>query len=777
MKKTMIFAAAALMIAGCTNDDHTPTDICGHGYLDNGVCYCDSGYIVDSITGKCVSTQPTTDCGAHGRYENGGCVCDSGYKIGTDGKCVSETPGPETDCITTFKYYNEYTNLGSGGNADFKVHLVGDFNAWEKNDPNYTMTSNGSGCHTFLAKFEKGSKVAYKYHIEGWENQETGEDDGWKADPENASYDDSGNSVATIASCGLTFGSCPGFAPVNTLLKSVSVSGKTITITLADGLSVTGVTGGSGNALVNGTTITDTVSDNNKYTYAVTTNEGDVYVPVWVEDETFDWHDALLYFAFTDRFMNADPNNDKKSGTWDNSSATDWYGGDFKGLQQKVDAGYFDDLGVNTLWISSVTKNTEKTSEGTNGDTHNYSAYHSYWPVSAFMTDYNKGEFGGLPAIEDHFGTIDDLRSLVDACHKKGIRVLVDFAANHVFIDSPMVSKHPDWFNDLNNKQLCDNNNNWDNYSEKCWFSQDLPDINYENAEARKTMVDHAVWLIKQTNIDGFRVDAVKHMNIQFIKDLRAAIDGLFANTGITFYMVGETFTYDVGLLNQYIGPNLLHAQFDFPLYGMIGNVLRGNGLYDLAANYNAQFNSDLMGIFMGNHDVARAISVANGDNENKWGSNPTPNYWDPYDRMMAAWTILLTRPGVPLIYYGDEYGMPGSNDPDNRRMMQFEGLNEQQSGMLGYVQTLGKMRKAHKALSRGSIETIDLKNNAWCYKREYNGEKILVGIGMKTNSDGGPGSCDLHGSYNLKSLFDGNEISTGSLDLSGNKFQIYQIK
>ena len=705
-----------------------------------------------------------------------------------------DKPKPE-ECDTTFKYFNAYTNVGSGGAADFKVHLVGTFNGWEKNDPNYTMTSDGKGCHTITVKLPKDSSNQYKFHIEGWENQETGQDDGWMSDPYNTNYDNDGNSTAAISACNMQFGNCealpdpptvidppdtpqPTVTNKNADLQSVSVSGKNITITLKSGVKATAVAGGSGSAKISDTTITDTVSENNKYVYTITTEGGEIYVPVWVEDNAFDWHDALLYFAFTDRFVNGDTSNDKKSNTWQHCAATDWYGGDFKGMKQKVEAGYFDDLGVNTLWISSVTKNTEATSEGTNGDRHNYSAYHSYWPVSAFMTDYNQADFNGLPAIEDHFGTLEELRELVDACHKRGIRVLVDFAANHVFRDSPMFSKHPDWFNDANNPQLCDNNNNWDNYSEKCWFSQDLPDINYENANARKAMVDHAIWLIKMTNVDGFRVDAVKHMNIQFIKDLRHAVDALFANTGIMFYMVGETFTGNIDLLNKYIGDDLLHAQFDFPLYYKLGNVLRGNGLYDLAANYNARFNSDLMGTFMGNHDVARAISVANGDNENKWGNNPTPTSWDPYDRVMAAWTILLTRPGVPLIYYGDEFGMPGSNDPDNRRMMLFGNeLNEQQKGTLGFVQALGKMRKAHKALSRGSLETLSLTNTTWCYKREYNGEKIIVGIGLRTNSDGGPGSCDLKGNYTLESLFDGTTTTASSLNLGGEKFQVYLVK
>ncbi|MBQ9243049.1 MAG: hypothetical protein IJ165_07455 [Proteobacteria bacterium] len=816
MKRTALLVAAVLMLAGCTESEvRTDTAICGHGdmmgtvcacwdgyqtdvngkctippdsatgcgdhgKLVNGVCSCDIGYKVGT-SGKCEPGSQASDCGDHGKLVNGACVCDSGYQAGASGKCE---PAGGGSCTATFEYVNKWTSKASGGESDWDVYLIGSMNEWKEADPVYKMTSDGNGKHTITFDVTNWGDFTYKFYINGWA------DNSYHSDPSKA-VDADGNNQAN-GTCGARYtycedGDCSGSGEItppvviDSLLQSVSVSGKSITIKLKDGLQVSGVTGGSGSAKIDGTTITDTVSENTKYTYFVSTNEGEVYVPVWVEEQKFDWHDALLYFAFTDRFLNSDGQY-KKSGTWENSSAADWYGGDFKGLQQKVEEGYFDELGVNTLWISSVTKNTEATSEGTNGDTHNYSAYHSYWPVSAFMTDYNKDDFNGLPAIEDHFGTMEDLHDLVEACHKKGIRVLVDFAANHVFKDSPMVSKHPEWFNDLNNKQLCDDNGNWDNYSEKCWFSQDLPDINYENAEARKTMVDHAVWLIKQTNIDGFRVDAVKHMNIQFIKELRAATESLFANTGTTFYMVGETFTYDVGLLNKYIGNDLLHAQFDFPLYGKLGNVLRGEGLYtaihDGQTGVKAGYKSDLMGTFMGNHDVARAISVAAGQNEGKWGYNDTPTDWTPYDRLMAAWMILLTQPGIPLIYYGDEFGMPGSNDPDNRRMMLFgDDLNEQQKSTLSFVQSVGKIRRNHKALSRGEREMVKEDNATFCYKMNYNGETVLVGIGLPDNYGNGPSGCDLGSTLSLVNLFTGEETAKSALDLTGEKFQLYLVK
>lgn len=697
-------------------------------------------------------------------------------------------------CTATFTFYNQYTSVGSGGTADFDVYLVGEFNDWLKavdglitspDKDQYKMKSDGKGNHTITIEVEEGKAYKYKYYVSGWEGN------AWQSDPANPSVDGEGNSIANIDECGLSFGKAGGndggggdpVIPKGNLIKSISVTGQTITVNLEDGVNITGVAGGV-NPQFSGSTLTDTVNKNTRYNYDITTDKGDVYAPVWVEPTPFDWRDALLYFAFTDRFFDGDSSNNepRTDATHDGTADARWLGGDFKGLKQKVEEGYFTNLGVNTLWISSVSMNTQGTSQGT--DNKSYSAYHSYWPITTFMTDSNQSEFQNLSAIEPHFGTMDDLRALVDACHERGIRVLVDFAANHVHRDSPIFKNHKNWFNDVDNAQLCDSNDNWNRAPETCWFSADLPDIDYRNAEARKLMVDHAIWLIKKTGVDGFRVDAVKHMHIQFIRDLRAAVDALFKNTGIMFYMVGETFDGNPDKLNAYIGSDLLHAQFDFALYFAITGMLKGDG--NMSAVFNAgqtsisehsPYKSNLMGTFIGNHDVARAISVAAGHSDAKWAKNPEVTDPNAYLKVKQALTMLLTQPGVPLLYYGDEYGMEGANDPDNRRMMEFDNYNEQQGYMIDYVSRLGKIRASQKAITRGKRTDIVRDGNLWCYKMEHNGETVIVGIG---GLDPRGKTCPLGSQTTLINLLsdDHSEMTTSELRFDAmSRYQIYRVK
>jgi glycosidase len=488
-------------------------------------------------------------------------------------------------------------------------------------------------------------------------------------------------------------------------------------------------------------TVSDDLSSARKAGYAIEMVGVDdveimpIYVPVWNEKTPFDWRSAIMYFAFTDRFYNGNGANDAPLGV-----QYDWMGGDFAGLKQKVEAGYFDDLGVNALWISSVSMNTQSI---VGADGFSMSAYHSYWPLTTGYTEKTASMFAGaysnsvaITPIEPHFGSLGELKALVKACHDRGIRVLVDFAVNHVNSESPVFIAHPEWFNLP--AELCTGNNqqNWNRIPETCWFGDNLPDFNYNIPEVRKFVVDHARWLIRTTDIDGFRLDAVKHMPKQFISDLRLGIDAMMANSGETFYIVGETFD-GKDKIQQYIGDTLLHGQFDFPLYNKLRDtIMNGNGkFWDLkdfviGGDGDGAYGDAIMSTFLGNHDVARAISHIHHDSEDKYRSNNEVTDAWAYRQLKLAWVFLMTSPMIPLIYYGDEFGLEGANDPDNRRMMKFNAqLNPLQKETLQLVQKLGQLRHQHPAMYKGKRQNIDAYERSYMYLMQGEGETVLVGI------------------------------------------------
>ena len=391
---------ALCLVFGCLLGCDEPVeegDGCGFGTAGvDGFCICDEGY-THSLGGSCTE-------------------CAEGYeRHESDGSCVVTAK-----CLTTFSYYNPDT-------AGKTVYLVGNFNNWKPEDKAYQMVSDGHGTHTLSLEWPYGTRYEYKFYVGTWG------DGGWISDESNPVRLGDGNALAEVWQCGLRYGNgsgeptlpggLVGALPGHQLLTNIFlkdqpvVNGNVISfsVLVKDGSPIT-VSGGSGHAVVNGDTVTDTVSSDGKYVYTVKAGDEELYVPVWKEPEPFDWHDAVLYFAFTDRFMNGDSSNDAPRS--DATHKAEWYGGDFRGLQQKVESGYFGQLGVNTLWLSSVSMNTQGTSGGSN-DPFRYSAYHSYWPVTTFMTDENQSIFSGvtsagvpLTAIEPHFGTLEDLKSL-----------------------------------------------------------------------------------------------------------------------------------------------------------------------------------------------------------------------------------------------------------------------------------------------------------------------------------------------------------------------------
>ena len=233
------------------------------------------------------------------------------------------------------------------------------------------------------------------------------------------------------------------------------------------------------------------------------------------EQGAFDWRDSVMAFVFVDRFFDADPSNNCSVPTAD--PAGQYQGGDWKGVTQKVNDGYFTQLGVNTLWLTVPVKNATVAGRGADG--RNYSAFHGYWPID-------------LEQYESCFGSKQDLVDLVSAAHAKGLQVLFDFAMVHVHSQSTLFTQHPDWFwpNEFNGGQcVCGGGCDWNTQGQRCWFTDYLPHWNYTVAAARDYTVRQAVRLLEETGADGFRLDAIKHVDDSWLLQLRTEVEKLAA--------------------------------------------------------------------------------------------------------------------------------------------------------------------------------------------------------------------------------------------------------
>ncbi len=496
----------------------------------------------------------------------------------------------------------------------------------------------------------------------------------------------------------------------------------------------------------------------------------ELVVPMWVERDAYQWGDGPLYFVFTDRFRNGDPTNDGRVGAI--APIADWAGGDFAGVTAALREGYFDRLGVRALWLSPVNGNTHATGRGSDG--RNYAGYHGYWVNQPRETD-------------SHWGSLDELRALNAEAHRHGIRVLYDLVHNQLHREHPYYRDHQrdGWFNGdgscVCGGPMC----SWDDRAVDCWFTDYLPDVNWSNMAVADQMLGDAWWWLTETDADGFRVDAVKHMNFLSTANLRAMLDRYDVGNARA-YTVGETYTGADGrdLVRRYVGRGALHAQFDFPLFWAIRGAFAqmGGTMGDLENAVQASeraYGDAPMSPFLGNHDVTRFMSEAAGQiqgnpQEQAYSAPPPPPGRDePYERMALAWTFTLTQRGVPLIYYGDEVGMPGAADPDNRRVMRFGAdLDDRERRLLAHVQAVGSLRSRHAGLRRGARRSLYTDGDGYVYARGAGADVAIVALNRgsteRTVSVRVPAELDVADGTTLRDALGGPSVTArgGSVEV-----------
>lgn len=454
----------------------------------------------------------------------------------------------------------------------------------------------------------------------------------------------------------------------------------------------------------------------------------------------------VIYLIMPDRFADGDPVNDEPAearGTHDRSNPRAYHGGDLRGIGEHLP--YLKDLGATTLWLTPILKN------GAAQDYHGYGAVDLY-------------------AVDPHLGTPQDYRELISDAHKLGLKIFFDFVANHVGPKHPWVADPPlaDWFHGTPQRHL-DSSAGVDGQfygkgSEQPiandpfealvdphaparlsrnltagWFFGVLPDLNAENPEVAEYLLQNSIWWAETSGLDGYRLDTFPYVPRKFWSGWHASLRQIYPH----LTTVGEVFHPDPSVTSFFAGGQKrfdgidsgVNTLFDYPLFfalrdvllrnapaGRIANILRSDWLYP---------SPNTLVTFFANHDVPRFASAA--------GSSP--------EKIKLALGLTLTLRGIPELYYGDELGMPGGADPDNRHdfpggwpgdpkdAFTAAGRTPQQQELFTYVKTLLRFRREHPALQKGRQWHLFSDDSCYVFLRETEEERMVVAFNNSMES------------------------------------------
>jgi neopullulanase len=453
----------------------------------------------------------------------------------------------------------------------------------------------------------------------------------------------------------------------------------------------------------------------------VTANAGSTTVPFPIKRRAPAPHSGFspadtMYLIMTDRFADGDTANDPHPS--ERSLARGWHGGDFRGIEQHL--GYLQQLGVTTVWMTPVYDNDGGTQ-----------AYHGYSATDLYRTD-------------PHFGTLADLRSLADALHGRGMKLVLDTVPNHVGAANPWASDPPapDWFHGTRANHLIAGNHfedltdphaTWDERRgvTQGWFANVLPDLNQENPVVRQYLIQNVIWWIEQSGADGLRYDTFPYVGRTFWQALDSELKTLYPR----LTTVGEVFNPNPAITSFFAGgvtrdgvDTGLTTPFDFPMYFAVRAALSGHdpiaggpvrhddltGLAEVLGDDWLYPHPERLVTFLGNHDTARFLS------------QPGVTTAD----LKLAFALLATMRGMPQIYAGDEIAMRGGADPDNRHDFPggFPGdaqdafsaasRTPEQAEVHDWVASLFRFRREHPGLATGEQQDILVDPTAFVFVR-----------------------------------------------------------
>lgn len=477
----------------------------------------------------------------------------------------------------------------------------------------------------------------------------------------------------------------------------------------------------------------------------------------WTEPAQESWNEGILYHLMIDRFR-----GDGGAPLSPPSTPGSRAGGTLDGVRAEIEKGTFDELGVSALWISPVYTNPTELREGRDG--HLYEGYHGYWPLES-------------RGVEPRIGGENALRDLLSEAHRHGIRVIFDIVPNHVYEhnDRYMAHRNEGWFNDGPDGCVCGSPGcGWGDKLLTCWFTPYMPDVRFQNASSMRAQVDDAAFWMDEFDADGVRIDAVPMMPRATTRRIAHALRNRAAGNDATF-LIGEVYTGagtgGIESIRYYLGPYGLNSAFDFPLMWTIRDVFAADRQGFSALEETLVLNDaalaksgSVLGRMIDNHDTSRFISeaVGNGGND-PWNAPPVqPSDPNVYARAKMALAFVLTLPGLPVLYYGDELGMAGAGDPDSRRVVpDLNTLSSLQADVRTVVARLGQLRRCSPALRKGERKPIVVGPDVYAYTRDAGeDDPIVVMFARKKTSLPVPAGAVAVGQY--IDLFTGEMFGLG---------------
>ena len=426
--------------------------------------------------------------------------------------------------------------------------------------------------------------------------------------------------------------------------------------------------------------------------------------------------DDVIYLIMPDRFADGDPaNNFPASGAYDRNNPRAYHGGDLRGIQSHLP--YLKDLGVTTIWITPIYDNEDQTGRD----------YHGYGAVDLYK-------------VEEHLGSLADYQSFVATAHQQGIKVILDIVPNHIGPTNPWATDPPTdhWLHGTREKHLtadAEFHHLTDPHASpregrnivEGWFVGILPDMGTDDPLTSQFLRQNALWWAETGALDGFRLDTFPYVDRRFWRDFHSDVRRAYPR----LKTVGEVSGFDPAVAAYFVGGKTtagidtgVDTVFDFSLYHALREVV----LHDAPATLLEHVlqndwlfpHPEWLVTFLGNHDTPRFMGEPGATVE----------------KLNLAFSLLLTMRGVPQIYSGDEIGMPGGDDPDNRRDFPGGFPGDKHNAFSHMSRTVAEekvficvhnllyLRRDHPALRQGNYVHIFSDDRTFVYVRDFTGEK-----------------------------------------------------